>query len=713
MDRPSHPVTPLVLLLDSPVGRGAEQQVITRLLARARVAESAVLVLVGEAGIGKTALLGEAVRGTDGMLLLRASGSAADRDVPFGGLLTLLRPVLHLIEQLPAPQADAVRVALALDAVTAAVPARVSDRFAVGAGVLGLLCAAAEQRALAVVVDDAHLLDEPSAQALAFAARAGTRGAHSVSAGALERAARLSTVGPTRAARLCAADEAAWRAGQGERATALAAEALTLDPASPVRTRAESVRGGVARRGSLEQARQILLAAADTVDADAPERAIDLLAEATLVCFFLGESQTGLDVAARLEALLAHPVTDRGRVLGTLAAGMARVVAGAGGTEQVRWSVQRLVRSPALRADTTLVAWQVLGPLWLRESGSSRELVSEAVAGVRQRVALGTLPLLLFLVGCDDATTDRWPNAEVGYAEGIRLARETGQTTDLVACLAGLGWLLARQGRETECAQVLAEASDLARRHTIALFEAWSLFTRGDCELALGRPEAAVTCLRELEHLLVERGVRDVDLSPGPELTDSLLRLGRPEEARSVARGYADRAVQKGQPWALARAERALGLVATEDEMDAHFEAAAGWYAQTLDVFEAARTDLARGSRLRRARRRVEARPVLARALETFDRLGATPWAALAAVEARATGQTARRRQVGAATDLTAQERQVAMMLADGMTTRQAAAAMFISPKTVEYHLRHVYSKLGVGSRAELAARLTEPTTAH
>lgn len=278
------------------------------------------------------------------------------------------------------------------------------------------------------------------------AARAGTRGAHSVSACALERAARLSTVGPTRAARLCAAGEAAWRAGQGERATALAAE--TLDRVSPVRTRAESVHGGVAaRRGSLEQARQILLAAADTVDADAPERAIDLLAEATLVCFFLGESQTGLDVAARLEALLAHPVTDRGRVLGTLAAGMARVVAGAGGTEQVRWSVQRLVRSPALRADTTLVAWQVLGPLWLRESGSSRELVSEAVAGVRQRVALGTLPLLLFLVGCDDATTDRWPNAEGGYAEGIRLARETGQTTDLVACLAGLGWAAGPPGQ--------------------------------------------------------------------------------------------------------------------------------------------------------------------------------------------------------------------------------------------------------------------------
>lgn len=914
------------------VGREVEQQVIVRLLARARVAESAVLVLVGEAGIGKTALLADAVRGVEGMLLLRAGGSEADRDVPFGGLLALLRPVLHLLEQLPERQAAAVRAALALDPVTPTGSARGSDRFAVGAGVLGLLSAAAEQRALAVVVDDAHLLDEPSAQALAFAARrlmadrvallvaarsgeacaltdaglpemtlvgldlaaarvlvtaqaphrasdgllvrlhrtsggnplalvelaetadelehaspeaplpvpaavsrafsrralslppstrtallvaavAGTdlalvaracvhlavdvaaltaaegaglvtvnhgrvefrhplvssalyadesaerrrhahravaavlpaherdrrawhlsaaafgpdeavaadldgvalraeaRQAHSVAASALERAARLSEPGPARGGRLCSAGEAAWRAGQGERATTLAAEALETGPTTAVRTRVAALRGSVAARcGSLEQARRILVAAADEPGTH-PDRAVELLAEATLVCFFLGETLAGLEVAARLDSLLAGPVSERGRVLGGLAAGMVRVVAGAGGTEQVRRSVEQLIGSPRLRTDPTLAAWQVLGPLWLREAGASRALVHDAVAGVRERVALGTLPFLLFLVGRDDATTNRWSDAEVGYAEGIRLARETGQTSDLAACLAGLGWLLARQGRADAGAEMLTEATELARRHGFPVFEAWSLFARGDCELALGRPGAAVLWLRDLERLLAERGILDVDLSPGPELTDVLLRLGRRPEAVSVARAYADRAVRKGQPWALARGERALGLTATEDEMDRHFEAAAGWHAQTLDEFETARTDLARGSRLRRARRRVEARPALARALETFDRLGATPWADMAAVEARATGQTARRRQVGTATELTAQERQIATMLAARMTTRQTAAAMFLSPKTVEYHLRHVYSKLGVGSRVELADRLAEPAT--
>lgn len=123
----------------------------------------------------------------------------------------------------------------------------------------------------------------------AVADRAGARRAHSVAASAFERAGRLTESGPARAGRLCSAGESAWRAGQGERATALAAEALTADPAPAVRTRLESLRGGVAVQcGSLEQARRIFVAAADSVDADHPDRAVDLLAEATLVCILAG-----------------------------------------------------------------------------------------------------------------------------------------------------------------------------------------------------------------------------------------------------------------------------------------------------------------------------------------------------------------------------------------------------------------------------------------
>jgi DNA-binding CsgD family transcriptional regulator len=114
------------------------------------------------------------------------------------------------------------------------------------------------------------------------------------------------------------------------------------------------------------------------------------------------------------------------------------------------------------------------------------------------------------------------------------------------------------------------------------------------------------------------------------------------------------------------------------------------------------------GERLRRARRRVDARDQLRAALESFERLGAQPWADLALAELNATGVTARRRETGPVLDLTARELQIALLLADGKTTREAAAALFVSPKTVEYHLRHVYTKLGIGSRDQLREQLRD-----
>jgi DNA-binding CsgD family transcriptional regulator len=109
---------------------------------------------------------------------------------------------------------------------------------------------------------------------------------------------------------------------------------------------------------------------------------------------------------------------------------------------------------------------------------------------------------------------------------------------------------------------------------------------------------------------------------------------------------------------------------------------------------------------LRRARRRTEAREQLRAALETFVALGAQPWADRASRELRATGERARRRAPETADELTAQELQVALLTAEGATNKEAAAALFISPRTVETHLNHVYRKLGVRSRVELSRRL-------
>jgi DNA-binding CsgD family transcriptional regulator len=190
-------------------------------------------------------------------------------------------------------------------------------------------------------------------------------------------------------------------------------------------------------------------------------------------------------------------------------------------------------------------------------------------------------------------------------------------------------------------------------------------------------------------------------MSVEPELVEAYLRVGREEDARATARRHAERARAKGQPWAIARAERTLGLV--DDDFEPRFEAALAAHSQTPDVFETARTQLAYGARLRRNRQRVRARELLRAAIASFDSLGPSPWAEAAEAELAATGETARRRDPSTLGDLTPQELRIALLLGHGSTTREAAAVLFLSPKTIEYHLRSVYRKLGINSREALA----------
>jgi DNA-binding NarL/FixJ family response regulator len=117
-----------------------------------------------------------------------------------------------------------------------------------------------------------------------------------------------------------------------------------------------------------------------------------------------------------------------------------------------------------------------------------------------------------------------------------------------------------------------------------------------------------------------------------------------------------------------------------------------------------ARTQLAYGEFLRRSRRRVDARVHLRAALETFEDLGAAACAERARQELRASGESARRRDASAVEELTPQELQVAGLVRRGLSNRDVAARLFVSPRTVDFHLRNVFAKLGVASRGELAA---------
>ena len=906
------------------VGRDRERHLIEGLIAGSRVGQSAVLVLVGEAGIGKTALLDDVLAAVGNMRVLRATGIESEYELPFSALQQLLGPALVHLDRIPSPQADALAVALALR------PGIPGDRFAIGAATLSLLSRFAEDQPLVVLMDDAHLFDRPSAQALTFAARrltkdpvvvlaavrsghpcaitesdlpvlhvaglspaasaelvaatgrrpgtllaqrlygvtggnplalleladdvadlasrptdapvpvsaslaaefarradrlpaaartatlvaatgvddlavitkacallgvdvaaleeaeaadllhvhAGTvvfrhnlvrsavftragpgsrravhralaaalpegdadrrawhlgeaalgpdeetaralhaaavrardRSAHAVAAGAFERAARLSPEPADRASRLVAAAGSAWRAGMSDRATGLLTRASGLPQPPELRSRVAGLRGSIAARtGSVEKARDVLMAAATESGDAAPDTTILLLADAILACFFLADTDTVSTAARRIDDLVGRAVTERARWVAAIAAGAAEVLTGRGGTERIRRAVELLSPAGSLLGDPRVAPWLVLGPLFLRESGTGRELVQTVVDDLRRRSDLGGLPFLLFQIARDQATRDEWATAVVNYTEGIELAREVGHTSDLAACLAGLAWLEARQGSDSACREHADEALRICGSRHIATFEAWALFALGDLELGRGRADAAIEHFERLEDILGRHAFVDVDLSPVPELVEALVRAGRVDSAREPAGRYAARAEAKGQPWALARAARAVAMTCPAPGSDEQFQRALVHHGETLDTFELARTRLAYGAHLRRARRRTEARPPLRAALAAFDALGAAPWADRAAGELRATGETAHRRRSGTLGELTPQELQIARMLAGGRTTREAAAALFLSPKTVEYHLRHVYLKLDVASRAELSTKFAVP----
>ena len=258
-------------------------------------------------------------------------------------------------------------------------------------------------------------------------------------------------------------------------------------------------------------------------------------------------------------------------------------------------------------------------------------------------------------------------------------------------------------GRVADCRAHAAESLAFCERHGIVIGRVWTLLALGELDLGAGRAEPAVENFENARAELSAAGIQDMDLDPRVDLVEALVRLGRDDEARQLAHDYHRLSALKGQPWALARAERVLALTAPDGEVDAHFEAAARLHAATPDVFETARTALLHGMSLRRRRRRRQARTHLRAALAAFEQLGAEQRAEQAAQELAATGETVQRRGASLLLTLTPQERQIAELLAEGRTTRQAAAALFLSPKTVEYHLRHVYDKLGVNSRDALA----------
>jgi DNA-binding CsgD family transcriptional regulator len=582
----------------------------------------------------------------------------------------------------------------------------------------------AAHRALAAVLPDRdvdrrawHLAasavgaDDPASAALEqAAARSLDRSAYPSAAAAFERAGRLAAAPERRARLLWQAAEAGWLAGLADRAIGLLdeARAATSDPALTVTI--DHLAGHIAaRRGPVMRGHAILTAAAGRAD---PETAVAMLADAAMACFYAGDAAGILSVAERARAQLPGCLSARAHFLAATTVGMAHILGGdaAAGAAAIHVAVTFAESSPELREDLELLPWLAVGPIYLRESGAGRSLLEHALRAARARAAVGALPFMLNLIARDQATTDRWAIAESTYREAIDLARESGQQTELTFGLAGLAWLQARRGREQECRANAAAALRLCHELGMRLHEIWTAAALGELELGLGDAARAAGHFEHQQQLLRGLGITDADLWPAADLVDAYLRLGQGDEAQRVAAEFTAAASAKGQPWSLARALRGQAMVAGDPAAAfGYFEQALSLHEQTPDAFEAARTRLAYGERLRRTRSRVLAREQLRTAMDTFERLGAAPWADRARAELAATGEKRLRLEPSTIDELTPQELQIALLLAEGKTTRETATALFLSPKTVEYHLRHVYQKLDIHSRDELAQALAGP----
>jgi DNA-binding CsgD family transcriptional regulator/tetratricopeptide (TPR) repeat protein len=552
-------------------------------------------------------------------------------------------------------------------------------------------------------------VDETASEALSQAgARGRERSAYATAAAAFERAARLAGDRERAAHLLWEAADAAWLAGLGDRAVRLLdrARALTDDLGRQVGI--DQLAGHIAtRRGPVMSGYAILTEAAERAD---PERAVMMLTEAAAACFAAGKPREMLSASARAQELLPEQASPRARYVTAIAGGMAHTLGGdaEAGAELIHAAVALAEGSPALPEDPQLLPWLVLAPLFLRERRAGRALIAQALEAARARAAVGALPFLLNLVARDQATTDRWSVAEATLVETIALARETGQRTELAFALANHALLAARRGRDPECRASAGEALALAEELGLALYEIWTVAALGELELGLGQPDTAARHFEREQHLIERLEITDPDVTPAAELVEAYLRLERREEAVAVADAFEVTARAKGQPWSLARALRCRAMLAGDSDYGAVFEQALALHDGTPDAFQVARTRLVYGERLRRGRQRVRAREQLRAALEVFERLDAKPWAERARSELAASGERLRRRDPSTLDDLTPQELQIGLLLAAGKTTREAAAALFLSPKTVEYHLRHVYLKLGIGSRAELARALAD-----
>jgi DNA-binding CsgD family transcriptional regulator/tetratricopeptide (TPR) repeat protein len=548
-------------------------------------------------------------------------------------------------------------------------------------------------------------LDEDVAGELERSAdRAQARGGTAAAAAFLLRATELTPDPERRGVRALLAARAQFDAGAHDTASELLATAEIGPLEQLQQAQAERLRADLAfarRRGS--DAPPLLLKAARRLEPLDPELARDTYLEALSAALYVGR-MTGhagvIDVAEAARAALAAARTRRPPDL--LLDGLAVLV-----IEGYPAGAQVLRKALSVFRDAEDSSEEVVRWLWL----------AERVAGYVW----------------DEATWD------VATSRHLQHARDAGALTELPLALAYRASLLIHAGDLGAAARLIDEASALAQssgsaplRYASLMLAAW----QGDEERvsvliatlvaervprdedrplapaewmlavlynALGRYAEALACGERATRHAHELGPTLYAL---PELIEAAARGSNLERAGDALQRLTETTRASGGDWALGIEARSRALVSDGDLADSLYREAVERLARTRGAVHLARAQLVYGEWLRRENRRIDAREQLRGAHDTFSRCGAAAFAERARRELLATGETVRKRSVETLDELTTQEAQVAQLAAEGRTNPEIGAQLFISPRTVEYHLRKVFTKLDIASRKELRAAL-------
>jgi len=524
-----------------------------------------------------------------------------------------------------------------------------------------------------------------------------------------KRAAELTADDGARADRLVTAAIDAQLAGDARTAADWCEEALGLRADPEITAVATLIRGrALASAGEPGHGYEALTRVASEVQSCRPDLAAELFAEAIVPAVMTGDIHAAASAATACEAAAAPGVTPSFRTLvmvakscllrGNIAEGRARLDAAAA-----------MLGNVDLVIDQQALAHMALGRVWAEDTEAARWLINSALDAARQRGAPAILSFALAVRSDMDCWAGRWPAAYADACESLHWAEELNQTAMIGNCLMIMARIDAARGDRQRCEARVDQSRRAAGPIGIGWIHLAEQATLGFAALAGGEPAIAVEHLEAAWDFAQASGLGNPGITRfEPDLIEAHVRCRNLDRARTMLASLDERVRATGLSYPAAAAERCRGLLSDDAEQAAAtFAAARQAHSLRSAPFELARTLLCEGAVLRRFRRPAAARSVLHEAHGLFERLGARPWAEQAASELAAAGSISPSKPRAALIGtLTPQELQIARLVADGRNNAEAAAAMFLSRKTVETHLTRVYRKLSLRSRTELTRML-------